>query len=66
MPDGEKTSTGDDDDGWSVTSTDGESTKDELPPEGPFVASGMHVVTAAAAVSVAIYIVLAGRRRSAT
>lgn len=64
MPGGEKTSTEDDD--WSVTSTDGGSTKDEQPPEGPFVESGMYVVTAAAAVSVAIYIVLAGMRRSST
>jgi hypothetical protein len=66
MPDGEKTSTGDDDDGWSVTSTDGGSTKDEPPPEEPFVERGTYTVTAVAAVSVAIYIVLAGMRRSAT
>lgn len=66
MSDGEKTSTRDDDDSWSVTSTDGGSTKDEPPAEEPFVERGTYVVSAVAAVSVAIYIAVAGMRRSST
>ena len=64
MPDGEKTST--EDDGWSVASTDGDSTEGEPPPEEPDVGRAAVAVSAVAAVSVAIYIVLSGMRRSAT